>query len=118
MDAERALVSKMIQSGELDLVVSRGIQEDHFADEECKEVYEYAIWHTREYGEPPSVTAVKNKFPDFELEVSSDAISYLLDQFIVKVKRRFANDSLLALAEMAEDPTKAEEIDIHFLDVS
>src|SRR4051812_44224445 len=118
MDTERALVSKVIHTGEIETVISRGIQEDHFADEECKEVFEALIRHVRRYKTPPSVKAIKEKFPEFELEISKDSTAFLIDQFVIKVKRRFANESILMLDEAADDPEKAKDIDIHFLDVA
>lgn len=118
MDVERSLVSRIIATGEIENVIARGIDEDHFADEECQEVYGYAITHLKKYKGAPSMKAVKDKFPSFEPELGEDSIDYLIDRHIVNVKRRLANEALMSLAEAAEDPERAEEIDIEFLDIS
>jgi replicative DNA helicase len=118
VDAERVLVSRLVHSGEVETVISRGISEDHFADDECQKVFEFVIGHTKRYKTPPSMQVVKERFPKFEFEISQDSISYLIDNFITKVKRRLANEFLMELAEIADDPEKSSEIDIHFLDVS
>lgn len=118
MDAERALVSKMVQGGEIDKLISRGLTEDHFADEDCQEIYRFTQKHTHRYKTPPSMQAVKEKFPDFEFVVTSDATEYLIDKFIEKVKRRLAQQFVMELAEAADDPDRASNIEIEFLDVS
>lgn len=117
-DYERSLVTRIIQTGEIENVIARGIDEDHFADEECQEVYGYAIDHLKKYKTAPSMKAVKEQFPAFDPELSEESIDYLIDKHIVNVKRRMANDAILALAEAAEDDSRAEEIDIEFLDIA
>lgn len=112
------LVSKLIHTGEIETVISRGIIEDHFADDECKAVFNFALAHTKRYKTPPSMQVVKERYPKFEFEISQDSIDYLIDNFIVKVKRRLANSFLMDLAEIADDPDKSMDIDLHFLDVS
>lgn len=118
MDYERSLITRIIQTGEIEDVIARGIDEDHFADEECQEVYAYAIDHLKKYKECPSLKVVKDVFPGFEPELSEDAVSWLVDRHIINVKRRLANEAIIALAEAAEDDERAEEIDIEFLDIS
>lgn len=117
-DYERSLVTRIIQTGEIENVIARGIDEEHFADEECQEVYGYAIDHLKKYKGAPSMKAVKEQFPEFDPELTEESIDYLIDKHIVNVKRRMANDAILALAEAAEDDKRAEDIDIEFLDIS
>jgi replicative DNA helicase len=118
VDAERFLVTKLVHTGEVETVISRGIVEEHFADEECQEVFRFFTAHTRRYKTPPSMNTVKERFPKFEFEISSDSLDFLIDAFIIKVKRRMANAALFDLSDIADDPDKAQDIDIHFLDVS
>lgn len=118
MDYERSLVTRIIQTGEIENVIARGIDEEHFADEECQEVYLYSIDYLKKYKSAPSMKAVKEKFPAFEPELSEEPIEYLLDRHIVNVKRRMANEAIIELANAAEDDERAEEIDIEFLDIS
>lgn len=117
MDTERLLVSRMVTTGQIEEVVARGINEDHFANEECQEVFTSCVAHVMQYKTPPSMKAVKSKHKGFEFELTEDSIEYLMDEFIVKVKRRMANEMLMELASAAEDPARARDIDIEFLDV-
>jgi replicative DNA helicase len=118
MDVERSLVSRIIATGEIENVIARGIDGDHFADDECRDVYEYSISHLKKYKGAPTMRVIKDKFPAFEPELSEDSVDYLVDRHIVNVKRRLANEAIVSLAEAAEDPERAEEIDIEFLDIS
>lgn len=118
MDIERALVSKTITSGALPAVISKGIRPEHFADVECKDVYLYLLDYSRSYGSPPSESAVKNDKPDFTWEYVQDPIEYLIDRFTQVVKRRFAQDMAVELAEAADDPERSKNIDHEFFEVS
>lgn len=118
MDVERSLVSRIIQTGEVEEVIARGIEEDHFADDECREVYAYSVFHLKKYKSAPSLKVVKDEFPEFEPELGEESVDYLMDRLIVLVKRRLANEAIMALAVAAEDPERCEDIDIEFLDIS
>ena len=123
MDAERALVSKIAQSGEINKVISRGIDSAHFVEgddpkDDCGKVFEHIVSHTRRYKTPPSMQAVKEKFPRFEFVLTSDAIDYLMDRFITNVKRRMAKEMLLELGDVSDDHDQGKNIDIHFLDAA
>jgi replicative DNA helicase len=118
MDIERALVSKIITSGQLPQAVAKGIRAEHFADTDCKDVYLYLLDHSRTYGSPPTEAAVKNDKSDFTWEYVQDPIEYLLDRFIQVVKRRFAQDMAVELAEACDDPVRSKNIDHEFFEVS
>lgn len=118
MDAERSLVSKVAQTGEIDIAISRGITEAHFADEECSAVYDRIIEHIRKYKTPPSMTAVKEMFPKFEFVITSDSTDFLIDKFISNVKRRMAKEMLLELGDRADQTDGGSDIDIDFLDAA
>ncbi len=118
MDAERSLVSKVAQTGEIAPVITRGITEDHFADEECSEVFDKIVSHWRHYKEPPSMQAVKQMVPKFEFVISSDPVDYQIDLFIKNVKRRMAKQMLLELGDRADQVDGGADIDIEFLDAA
>jgi len=118
MDVERALVSKIISTGQLEDAISKGIRTDLFADEECQEAFDYIVEHTRRYKSPPSMKAFQEDKPDFEVEYVQDPLDYVIDKFVTQAKRRLANDQVLELAQICNDPEKGHDIDLHFLEVS
>jgi replicative DNA helicase len=118
VDTERALVSKIISTGQLEEAVSKGIREDLFADPECQDVFRFLLGYARRYKSPPSMQVVKEEKPDFEWEHIQDPLDWLIDRFTVLAKRRLANDMLEELARACDDPERAEKIDLEFLEVS
>jgi replicative DNA helicase len=118
MDIERALVSKIITTGKLEDAVSRGIREDLFADEECAKIFAYVTNHNRRYRTPPTLAAVKEDNPNFHWDHVQDPLDWLIDKFIILSKRRLANEMVVELAEACDDPERAANIDLEFLEVS
>lgn len=118
MDYESALVSKALSSGELPLVVARGIEPDHFADEDVRDVFEYALDFMTIHKQPPSIGAVKQEFPGFKPPLSRDPISWHLDKFIRQVKERKAVELVRAYHEALEDPDEIDEIELRALEMA
>ena len=118
MDIERALVSKIIQVGRLEDAISKGVRADFFQDPEARDMWEYITDHSRQYGLTPTMTAVKADRPKFEPEHVSDSIEWVIDKFIVWVKRRVAQEHVLELAALADDPEAGADLDLHFLEVA
>jgi hypothetical protein len=56
MDAERALVSKIahLGRGQAELEAA-GIHAEHFAGDDCREVWEFIVAHQAKYGKQPTV---------------------------------------------------------------
>src|SRR5436190_218741 len=118
MDIERAVVSKIVSSGQLEAALARGIRSDLFYDEECRDLFDYLSDYTRRYKSAPSLAAVKTDRPKFEFEHVSDSIDFLIDRFARVAKRRLANEMVVELAKACDDPKRAENIDQEFLEVS
>lgn len=118
MDVERALVSKIISTGQLEIAMSRGLRDDLFRDDDCRAVWDYLLDHQRRYRTPPSLAAVKHDQPKFEWFHVEDPLDYLLDKFVVLAKWRLAQDMVVELARACDDPARAQKIDQEFLDVS
>jgi replicative DNA helicase len=118
MDIERALISKIISTGQLEEVVSRGIRFDFFSDPECQDMFKYLAGHVRRYKVAPSSAAVKEAKPGFEYVIVQDPLNYLIDEFVVKVKRLKANEMLRELAVIASDREKSRDIELHFMEIS
>jgi replicative DNA helicase len=118
MDLERALVCKIVSTGQIETAVARGLREDLFYDEQCRELFSWLLAHTRRYKTPPSMTAVKEDHPKFDWFHVEDPLDYLIDKFVVLAKRRLADKMVVELAQACDDPERAKNIDLEFLEVS
>lgn len=118
MDVERALISKVVQTGAAEKVVSRGIEPDHFADEECREVWSSITKHIRKYKSAPSADALRNMHEDFRMEVTQDALDYVIDRFVQQVKRRLAIDLGRAYRDAIDDPERVQDIELIALEMA
>lgn len=118
MDIEKLLLSKVIQTQQADVIISRGIESDHFADRECQEVFETIVEHMREYKVPPSLDAVRLKHPDFNIEISTDALEYLMDQFVNDVKRRKAIEVGRSFRDAIDNPAQVKDIELVALEMA
>ena len=118
MHIEKSFLSKVIATGNLKEVYSKGIHADHFVDEECRDMFEFLGDYNRRYGKVPTLEAVKVERPKWEQLHGGDPIPYLLDKLVVLVKRRYAQEAVVELAEAVDDPERAKEIDLEFLEAS
>lgn len=117
-DVERTMLWKAINTGDFMEVVSRGIDADHFADEECAEVYDFCMDFARLHKDPPSVKVIKSEFPDFKAPLSQDPLSYHMERFILKVKERMAIDLVREYHEAIEDPDELADIELRAFDMA
>ena len=108
----------MLTTGELTTVQARGIEAEHFVDEECRDIFEYAEWFQRRHKEPPSLGVVKESFPDFQATVSKDPLTWHIEKFVNRVRERKAIELVRGYHEMIEDPDAIEEIELHALDMA
>lgn len=118
MDLERVLVSKIVSTGQIEAALARNITADHFYDDECRAMYEYLVNFARVYKSTPSLDAVRHEKPDFEFIPVQETIEWVIDQFAVQVKRKEANESIDELARAADDPERAQNIDLEFLNIA
>lgn len=118
MNIEQSLLNKVITTGQLEEAVSRGIRADLFADEECRDMFEYITDHARRYKTPPSTSAVKADRPSWKVDHNQESLDYLIDKFTVLCKRRLSQEALIELAKLTEDPQEGPNLDLHFLEVS
>ena len=118
MNVERALISKAISTGRIDFALAQGVRSEHFLDDDCREVFEWLVEHVRRYRDAPSMEAVEMRFPNWEQHHHSDSIQFLIDRFIVTIKRREAQNLVIELAKAADDPQQSENIDMLFMEAS
>jgi replicative DNA helicase len=117
-DIERLIIWKALSTGELPQLISRGIEVDHFVDEDVQDVYEYSLKFLREHKQPPSISAVKEQFPKFNAKLSTDPLDYHIKKFTRKVKERKAIELVRAYHEALEDPDEIDEIELRALEMA
>ena len=115
-DVETTLVWSAIQNGDLPDVLARGIEPEHFADEEVSEVYEWAGEFFAIHKQPPSTEALSNEYPHFKARLSKEPTKYHIDRFIRQCKQRKAEECLRDFFDRMEDPEDIDEIEIHAID--
>src|SRR6478735_6354020 len=107
-DVETTLVWSAIQNGDLDDVLARGVEPEHFADEEIAEVFGWSADFLTTHKQAPSTEALSNEFPHFKARLSKEPTKYHLDRFIRQTKQRKAEECLRDFFDRMEDP---EDID-------
>ena len=120
MDVERALLTKALQTkGGLPELVARGIEPDHFADEDMQEVYIWATQFMSDHAQPPSMTVAKEEFGrDFQALLTKDPLSWHIERFVRLVKERLAVDLVRGFHEALEDPYEIDEIELRALEMA
>lgn len=116
MDIEHSLVSRCIQTGAIETLVSRGIAPKHFEDDQHRAVYQTVVSHMSRYNYPPSRDAVMSAHPNYRLLVSEDAIDFLIDQMVKKVKRRETQKALIQIARVVDDPDQQQDLEMVMLE--
>lgn len=122
MNIERAMLARALQTGGVSTLLARGVESHHFAQtadgQECAEVFEWAVLHTRRHNMSPSPALVKERWPSWHGEPSSDALEALIDAFVNNVKRRYFASKLLVLADAGDDPSQWGRLDEILIDAS
>lgn len=111
MDAERALVSRLLQSGKgLDEIHAAGIRTIHFGEEDCRQVFHFITSYTGNHGKQPPVPTVLEEFPDFNLELREDPLDYLIQRFREEIERRLIDNLNYELAAAVANPGQAGQL--------
>ena len=117
-DPERVILWKAITEGSFLELPAHGFIEEHFADDECREVYAYLSWFQHRHNATPSAVVVKREFPDFEPALSSDPLSFHMEEFSALVKKRTAIEQVRNFAESIEDPDEVLEIELRAFEMA
>lgn len=81
-DNEHRLVSKVIKEREITPALQRGITDAWFLDDDNRRVWQFLRKHYTEYSEVPTVTTVKDHYPNYKVLDVEDSIEYLLDTMV------------------------------------
>lgn len=117
MAYEDKLISKAVQSESVEKLIAYGIEDRHFADFKSKEIWEFLTGHLKDYGVSPSFETFKEKFPEYDLDITTEPLDYIKDQFINEVKIRETKAALYDLGEILDtgETSTLESIDEIFL---
>jgi replicative DNA helicase len=115
VDIERALISRTVQGGQIEHLISRGISHTHFEDPngENAQIFKTMVKHMSTYNAPPSRDAVMAQHPGARLDIIEDSIDYLVDEFIRKVKKRETQKALIEAAERLE--VREDQMDLELV---
>lgn len=80
-----------------------GVKTEHFIDPELADIWDFLVAHYRKYKAAPSFAIVKEKFPNHNFEIVTDALEYVLDRFREAVSYRLAVDTVRDLAKYIEE---------------
>lgn len=116
MDTERAFLSKVVLSGQIEQALAEGINDSHFEGEQLQDIFAFVTDHARKYKSAPSLEVVREKFPDFNFEVPTDSFEYLKHRFVGQVKKRTAMRSIQDLAEVVVKAGDSDNIEGMFME--
>jgi KaiC/GvpD/RAD55 family RecA-like ATPase len=118
VDIERALLTKALQTGDLAELVARGIDADHFADEDLADLYDWAVYFMSKHAQPPSMTIAREEFADFKPMLTKDPLTWHIERFVLRVKERMAVELVRGYHDMLEDPNEIGEIELRALEMA
>lgn len=79
LDIEKGLISAIIEFGDMKEVISKKITKDFFHTS-AKEIFEFMRKHYMEFKKPPSLEAIKRKYPDFEPIEIKEPVEYFIKE--------------------------------------
>lgn len=118
MDYESQLLSKVVSTGGAESLISQGVEERHFYDDENKEIWEFLVEHYKKYKSAPSFDAVKEKFPEKRWEIVTDSLDFVKDKFLEQVIRRETIEATKDMIRIIDedDPNNNSKLNEIFLD--
>lgn len=94
MSVERNLINKVISSKNLDVVIGRGIETQHFFNKKNQEVWDYVVGYNTKYGEPPPMEKVRAKYKDYEYGIVTEPLEAVMDDFVADYSRKLSSEFL------------------------
>lgn len=122
MDIERQIVTRCLQTQSMVAVTSRDIEAAHFLQRAkgdtnpvplSGEIYGWMCEHLRRYKQVPSLQLARLRWPLYEYLETTDVLDALVAQFVGQIKRRELIQGIRELSQVADDPTKWEDAEIH-----
>jgi replicative DNA helicase len=102
-DNEHRLLSKVIKDRVIVPALQRGIGDAWFLDDENRRVWSFVRRHYTEYSEVPTVTTVKDHYPNYKVLDVEDSIEYLLDTMVDFRRRLLTRQGLETAVEQLQN---------------
>ena len=102
-DYENRLLSKAVQTGHIEDLISCGIDTSHFTTEDNQEIWNFLFQYFKKYKSSPAFETVREAFPDYNWSVSSEPLDYIYEKFETKVVTRKTTAKLEHMAELIDD---------------
>jgi hypothetical protein len=112
VDAERSLLSKIVQTGKgLDQVIAAGVSAADF--DEGADLFRFLVEHAERYdGTIPPYPDIRERFPEYEFAPTStrDDLRFLVDRLMEARDRRLTIDVVTELSHAVNDPRYAGKL--------
>lgn len=105
-DNELRMISRAIRDRDITPILSRGITDEWFENEDALTLWQFIKRHYTRYDEVPTAATVVANFPTIGVQRTDDTIEYLVDQFVEYRKNAIVHDFLqkaLRKYEVAHD---------------
>ena len=103
MNVEVALLSKLLQSGKMDVVVDKQIRQTYFSGK-YKRAYKFIADYQMKYGSVPSPRIFRKKFSDIILiDVLEEPLEFWCDELRTKKKHNMIVDSMEDIAKQINE---------------
>lgn len=117
-DFERALISRVAKTGQINTLMAEGIREEHFSNDKVREIWRFMTAHYRRYKIAPTFDTVFEEFPDYNFESSGESVQYLKDKFKDEVMYRYGSEAVVRISEELAKDKPAQPIDEMFMEES
>jgi len=118
MDYEKALISRVAQTGQVNVLMAEGIREDHFSDEKLRKIWNFMTDHYRHYKIAPTFETVYAEFPDFNFETTGESVAFLKDKFKKEVMYRVGAEAVLRISTELANKDNKYDVDQLFMEES
>jgi replicative DNA helicase len=102
MNYETRLLHRALNDRSLSPLLSKGVDEKWFNDEQDRRVWVFSKNHHTSYGECPSADVIKDNFPTYKIDIVPDALDFLIDQVISSRRVSVINNAIRDAIEEIE----------------
>lgn len=95
MDYEKAVISRILHTGEIKEIMDRKIHKEMFVDERNRKVFVFVLDYFKKYGELPIIEVIDREFPDYQVNHVKEPVSYCIDKVVEKYVRNKGTDIIL-----------------------
>ena len=101
-DIETRLVHKVITDRVIIPVLERGVKDSWILDDDLRRIWKFIRDHFSSYREVPTIDAVKENYPSFQLLPIEDNLDYLIDKMVKDRRQMITRNGLQVVIEKFE----------------